>query len=79
MRRREVSPMTSPSPALDDVLLRVKAEFLEMPGLKLTTRQAERLWGVDAATCEALIESLTESKFLTRTREGAIVRRSDIF
>ncbi len=71
--------MTSPSPALDEVLLRVRAEFLEMPGLKLTLRQAERLWGLDSATCEALVESLTESKFLARTREGAIVRRTEPF
>ncbi len=71
--------MTSPSSALDEVLLRVRAEFLEMPGLKLTIRQAGRLWGLDSATCEFLIETLTESKFLARTREGAIVRRTDPF
>lgn len=71
--------MISPSPALDDVLLRVKAEFLEMPGLKLTILQAVRLWGLDLATCEVLIERLTESKFLARTREGAIVLRSETF
>ena len=47
-----------------------------MPGLKLTLRQAERLWGLDQSTCEALIETLTEARFLQRTREGAIVRRS---
>jgi Fic family protein len=62
--------------ALEDILLRVKSEFLEMPGLRLTLRQAERLWGLDQSTCEALIETLTEARFLQRTREGAIVRRS---
>jgi hypothetical protein len=61
----------------DDILLRVKAEFLEMPGLKLTRQQAERLWGVDAATCAVLIERLTEAKFLAVTRDGAVIRRAD--
>ena len=59
----------------EDTLRRVRAEFLEMPGLKLTVPQAQRLWGVDRSTCEALIEELTETQFLTRTRDGAVVLR----
>jgi Fic family protein len=54
----------------------VRAEFLEMPGLKLTVPQAQRLWGVDRSTCEALIARLTESRFLVRTRDGAVVLRA---
>ena len=57
-------------------LQRVRAEFLEMPGLKLTVPQAQRLWGVDRSTCEALIEELMASRFLTRTRDGAVVLRA---
>jgi len=59
------------------LLRRIRSEFLEMPGLKLTISQAVRLWGVDEHTCEAVIDRLTESKFLARTRDGAIVRRSE--
>jgi sulfite reductase beta subunit-like hemoprotein len=55
-------------------LRRIRAEFLEMPGLKLTTRQAQQLWGIDRATCEALIEELTACRFLARTRDGAVIR-----
>ena len=29
---------------------RIRGEFLEMPGLRLTSAQAARLWHVDAAT-----------------------------
>jgi len=58
------------------VLRRVCAEFLEMPGLKLTILQAQRLWGIDRATCEALIEELTACRFLMRTRDGAVVLRA---
>ena len=36
----------------------VRAEYAEMPGLKLTERQIQRLWSLDAALCDAVIESL---------------------
>ena len=58
----------------DDVLSRVKGEFLEMPGLRLTEPQARRLWGLDAASCGALLKALVEAKFLFRTRDGAFMR-----
>jgi Fic family protein len=54
----------------------VRAEFLEMPGLKLTLAQAQRLWGVDRETCEAVIEELTACRFLATTRDGAFVMRA---
>jgi hypothetical protein len=56
----------------------VCAEFLEMPGLKLTVPQAERLWGLDRSACEALIEELTACQFLVRTRDGRVVLRSPV-
>ena len=58
----------------DEMLRRVKGEFLEMPGLRLTEAQARRLWGLDAAMCSALLKSLVESNFLFRTRDGAFMR-----
>ena len=64
-----------PSIPEEDTLHRIRSEFLEMPGLKLTVPQALRLWGVDQHTCEAVIEKLTQSNFLRRTRDGAIIRR----
>lgn len=57
-----------------DVLRRVKGEYLEMPGLRLTIAQAQRLWGLDRAVCDALLGALVETKFLFRTRDGAFVR-----
>ena len=58
----------------DEVLRRVQGEFLEMPGLRLTVPQARRLWGLDAASCDALLGTLVESKFLFKTRDGAFMR-----
>jgi hypothetical protein len=59
---------------LDDVLQRVQGEYREMPGLRLTTAQAQRLWGLDRAACDALLGALVDAKFLFRTRDGAFMR-----
>ena len=48
------------------MLNRVRGEFLEMPGLRLRIEQAQRLWGLDRPTCEELLTSLVEDKFLWR-------------
>ena len=61
-------------PTEDDVLRRVQGEFLEMPGLRLTVPQARRLWGLDPASCDALLGALVDAKFLFRTRDGAFMR-----
>jgi hypothetical protein len=58
----------------DDVLNRVQGEFLEMPGLRLTGAQARRLWGLDAAICEALLGALVDANFLFKTRDGAFMK-----
>jgi hypothetical protein len=58
----------------EEVLLRVKREFLEMPGLRVTESQARRLWGLDADSCGALLQQLVHANFLFRTRDGAFMR-----
>src|SRR5438045_8675649 len=63
-----------PTGTTDEVLRRVQGEFLEMPGLRLTEPQARRLWGLDAASCQALLGALVDAKFLFRTRDGAFMR-----
>ena len=57
-----------------DLLQRARIEFLEMPGLRLTCAQAQRLWGLDRAACDALLGALVDAKFLFRTRDGAFMR-----
>jgi hypothetical protein len=59
---------------IDDVLQRIQGEFVEMPGLRLTAAQAQRLWGLDREVCDRLLGALVEAKFLGRTRDGAFVR-----
>ena len=54
---------------------RIRAEFLEMPGLCLTIEQAQRLWCLEPRRCEALLNSLIDSRFLRRTDRGLFVLR----
>lgn len=56
------------------VLDRVYAEFLEMPGLRLTRPQAQRLWGLDESTCAELLDFLVDVKFLARLPGGSYGR-----
>ena len=48
------------------MLNRVRGEFLEMPGLRLRIEQAQRLWGLDRPTCEELLSWLVDAKSLSR-------------
>ena len=56
---------------------RVRGEFLEMPGLRLTMPQAARLWGLDRPSCEAVVDVLVRCEFLRRTASGAVARADD--
>jgi hypothetical protein len=57
-----------------DLKTRVRSEFVEMPGLCLTTAQAQRLWDLSREECEAILSMLIEERVLRRTRDGAFVR-----
>lgn len=68
--------VSRPAIVTDQLLCRACGEYLEMPGLRLTPKQAQRLWGLDEATCAQLLEFLVESKFLGRSGADSYVRRS---
>jgi DNA-binding IclR family transcriptional regulator len=50
----------------EPVLQRIRGEYLEMPGLRLTVKQACRFWSLDEQTCARLLESLVDAGFLAR-------------
>jgi hypothetical protein len=60
--------------AIDDAVRRVKREYVDLPGLRLTQPQAQRLWGLDREACAALLGALVDARFLHRTPEGVFVR-----
>ena len=62
------------TPRLDELLMRVRGEYREMPGLSLTIDQAKRLWMVEQETCVTLFAQLVDARFLRKTRHGRFVR-----
>ena len=49
----------------DDALAcRVRGEFSEMPGMRLTLEQAMRMWTMNRETCKSLLRSLLATRFL---------------
>jgi hypothetical protein len=58
----------------DELLRRVRGEYDEMPGLALTVPQARRLWALDQQTCEFVLRTLVERRFLRTTARGRYVR-----
>ena len=59
------------------LLERVRAEFLEMPGLRLTVGQAGRLCGIRPESVQAILDTLVDSKFLCRKSNGVYVRLTE--
>ena len=66
--------MRESSRGIQDVVRRIRGEFLEMPGLRLTRQQARRLWRLDEHACDEVLCTLVDSRFLARTRDGAFIR-----
>ena len=62
---------------VEGLIRRIKAEYLEMPGLHLSAAQARRLWSLDAGTCTTVLEALLADRFLACTSSGTY-RRFDL-
>ena len=63
--------------AFEQLVTRVKSEFVEMPGLRLTLEQSSRLWGLERADCEAVLQVLVHRKFLSVKTDGTYGRATD--
>jgi hypothetical protein len=61
----------------DAMLKRIRAEYLEMPGLRLTLEQARRLCGVERALCQRVLDLLVDEKFLCVKSDGVYARVAD--
>lgn len=59
------------------ILNRVRAEYLEMPGMRLTLEQAQRLYGIERALCQTVLDVLVTEQFLCVTAEGRYARDGD--
>jgi DNA-binding IclR family transcriptional regulator len=74
MASATVDPRTAPR--IDQLVTRIRAEFLELPCLRLTLSQASRLFGVDRPSCERVLSELVSHRFLKTMGDGSFIRRS---
>jgi hypothetical protein len=75
VKRPGSAPASAPPLAdADELLRRIQGEFLEMPGMRLTVSQAQRLWGLGPSVCDTFLRLLVERRFLSETRDGSFVR-----
>jgi hypothetical protein len=61
---------------IPDVLNRLRGEFSEMPCLRLTSPQVQRLCGIDPIICQLVLDALINERFLCVTPEGCYARRT---
>jgi DNA-binding transcriptional regulator PaaX len=66
--------MTASYGRIGALIMRIQGDYLEEPGLTLTFGDAQRRFGADEITCEAVLAALVEAGVLTKTREGAYAR-----
>jgi hypothetical protein len=59
---------------LEAIVTRVRSEFIEIPGLRLSVSQAMRLWGLNRDECQQVIDALVRASFLKLTARGEVVR-----
>jgi hypothetical protein len=60
---------------LSGILLLIQREYEEQPGLRLTSFQAQRLWGLDGSTCSIALAALVDAGTLQRTTDGRFAIR----
>jgi hypothetical protein len=63
--------------AMDHTLERLRSEFLEMPGLRLTAEQVHRFCGVERADCAVALAALVRENFLCAWPDGTYARTAD--
>jgi hypothetical protein len=64
------------APTFNTVVERIRAEYIEQPGLRLTEAQACRLWRLDEGTTRHALTALTGAFFLQRSEDGRYARPS---
>jgi hypothetical protein len=70
------SPAMNMSP-YEQVLERIRAEYLEMPGMRLKLEQVQRLCSIERSMCKAALDSLVDANFLCVKSDGCYARSAD--
>jgi hypothetical protein len=72
----DASNTTSPRP-YQQAFMRIHAEFAEMPGMRLSLAQVQRLAGIEGSVCQSVLVDLVRSGFLAVSADGSYVRASE--
>ena len=64
------------APQILETLVRMQTEWTEMPQLKITRRQAQRLWSLSNDVCETAFATLIRKGFVVQAPDGAYVRHA---
>ena len=63
---------------MEEALVTMQTEWMHMPQLRLTRRQAQRLWSLSTEVCDAAFAVLVTRGFLGQTADGAYARHAFI-
>jgi len=63
---------------IEEVVSRLRAEFLEMPGMRLTAEQVQRLCGLERTVCQIVLEALVDVQFLRVSGDGHYARYGEM-
>src|ERR1700676_3171245 len=66
--------------SIEDMLNRVRAEYLEIPWSRLTSEQVQGLCGIERKVCQSVLDALVDAKFISVKSDGSYTRvtRGDI-
>jgi hypothetical protein len=62
---------------IEQITERLRAEYLEMPGLHLKPEQVQRLCGIEQTICQAVLDALVAAKFLCVRTDGRYARLTE--
>jgi hypothetical protein len=74
LARKWLTGCSAVSMSFATIVDRVRADFVEMPGLELTLPQAVRLWNVGADDCRLVLDALADAGFLKWTHRRTVIR-----
>ncbi len=63
---------TVPASRVADLVALIRAEYEEMPGLRLTPAQVQRLWLLDPTACDEVLRALVDAGYLRLTAGGYV-------
>jgi len=61
----------------EQIMERIRAEYREMPDMRLRPEQVQRLCGIEGAMCKEALDALVDAKFLRVRSDGSYVRGVD--